>query len=99
MSAGLREGQIAELVDDHEVDAAELLAEAPGASTAELGLEPVHEIDGAEVHRPRVRWDTFDGLFDEPVEVLEWMMLGAQEPRTQRPHEAERPRLRCGSGG
>ena len=37
--------------------------------------------------------------YREPMEVLEWMMLGAQEPRTQRPHEAERPRLRCGSGG
>ena len=64
----------------------------PGARRA--GRQAIENL-----HRPRVRWDTFDGLFDEPVEVLEWMMLGAQEPRTQRPHEAERPRLRCGSGG
>ena len=34
-----------------------------------------------------------------PMEVLEWMMVRAEEPRRRRRHETKRPQLRCGSGG
>ncbi len=48
LTAGLSEGQIAELVQDHQIDAGELIGEPPGAPFAEFGLQPVDEIDGAE---------------------------------------------------
>ena len=31
------------------------------------------------------------------MEVLEWTMVGGQEPRTWRLHESERPWLRAGN--
>jgi hypothetical protein len=40
LAAGLGEGQLAELVDDDEIDAAELVAEPAGAPRAEFDLRP-----------------------------------------------------------
>ena len=46
--------------------------------------------------RPRVRWDTSDGLFDEPVEVTRWTTLRAERSRARR---SKHLRLWAGSGG
>jgi hypothetical protein len=48
LAAGLGEGQVTEFIDDHEVDAVELVAETAGAACRELGVETVHKVDGAE---------------------------------------------------
>ena len=48
LAASLGEGQVAKLVDNHEIDAAKLMAKATGAPIPKLGVEAVHEIDGAE---------------------------------------------------
>ena len=48
LAAGLGEGQIAEFVEDDEVEAREIIGDAALASGARLGLEPVDEIDGGE---------------------------------------------------
>src|SRR5262249_21600149 len=45
LAAGLGEGQIAEFVEDDEVDAGEMIGEATLPTVAGLGLEPVDEID------------------------------------------------------
>src|SRR5262249_27373921 len=45
LSARLREGQIAELVEDDEVQAREVVREPPLTPAARLDLEPVDEID------------------------------------------------------
>src|SRR5712692_1950509 len=46
LAAGLREGQIAELVEDEEVEPDELVGDAALSLRAGLGLEPVDEVDG-----------------------------------------------------
>src|SRR5271165_932197 len=48
LAAGLRERQVAELVEDDEVHAGEIIGHAALASRACLGLELVDEIDGGE---------------------------------------------------
>ena len=44
--AGLGERQIAEFVEDDEVEAGEMVGDAFLAAGARLGLEPIDEIDG-----------------------------------------------------
>ncbi len=46
LPAGLREGEIAEFVEDHEVEAREVIGESSLAAGAGLSLELVDEIDG-----------------------------------------------------
>ena len=46
LPAGLGEGEIAEFVEDHEVEAGEIIGEPSLAACAGLGLELVDEIDG-----------------------------------------------------
>ena len=48
LAAGLGEGQIAEFVEDDEVEAGEIVGEPSLAAGATFGLEPVDEIDGVE---------------------------------------------------
>ena len=48
MPAGLGEGQIAEFVEDDEVEAGEIVGDASLASGAAFGLELIDEIDGGE---------------------------------------------------
>ena len=45
LAAGLGEGQVAELVEDDEVHAGEVIGEPALASVAGLGFEPIDEID------------------------------------------------------
>jgi hypothetical protein len=52
LPAGLREGEIAEFVEDHEVEAREIIGEPSLAACTALGLELIDEIDGGE-KRPR----------------------------------------------
>ena len=54
------------------------------------------KVEDAYLHRPRVRWDTSDGLFDGPMEVTRWTTLRAERSRAWR---SERLRLWAGSGG
>ena len=49
LAAGLGEGQIAQLVEDDEIQARELGGQSAGAALAGFLLEPVHQIDGVEV--------------------------------------------------
>ena len=48
LSAGLREGEIAKLVEDDEVEAREIVGQPPLTARSALGLEAVDEIDGVE---------------------------------------------------
>jgi hypothetical protein len=48
LAAGLGEGQIAELVEDDEVEAGEMIGDAALAAGAGLGLELVDEINNVE---------------------------------------------------
>ena len=48
LPAGLREGQIAELVEDDEVEPVEVVREAARLAAAGLGLEPVDQVDDIE---------------------------------------------------
>ena len=48
LAAGLREGEIAELVEDQEVEAAQEIRSAPLAISASFGVEFVHEVDAVE---------------------------------------------------
>ena len=48
LSAGLGERQIAELVEDDEVEAGEIIGEPSLAAGPPFGLEPVDQIDGVE---------------------------------------------------
>ena len=48
MPAGLGEGEIAEFVEDDEVEAGEIIGEPSLATGARFGLELVDEIDGGE---------------------------------------------------
>ena len=48
LPAGLGEGEIAELVEDDEVHACEIVGDAALPAGARLGLEPVDEVDGGE---------------------------------------------------
>jgi len=57
LPAGLGEGQIAELVEDDEVLAGEIVGDAPLAAGARLRLEPIDEIDGGEEAPARSRPD------------------------------------------
>ena len=52
LSAGLREGEIAKLVEDDEVEAREIVSEPPLTARSPLGFEPVDEIDGVEEAAP-----------------------------------------------
>ena len=45
LAAGLGEWQIAELVEDNEIQAAEMIGDAPLSSGPGLSLEPVHQVD------------------------------------------------------
>ena len=48
LPAGLSEGQIAEFVEDDEVEAREVIGEPTLAASARLSLELIDEIDGGE---------------------------------------------------
>jgi hypothetical protein len=48
LAAGLGEGQIAELVEDYEVEAAETVGEAALVSVAGFAVEPVDQVDDVE---------------------------------------------------
>ena len=52
LSAGLREGEIAKLVEDDEVEAREIVGQPPLTARSALGLEAVDEIDGVEEATP-----------------------------------------------
>ena len=55
LTAGLGERQVAEFVDDDEVDTAEPIGEPASAPVPQLGLEAVHQVNGAEeAHAPPV---------------------------------------------
>ena len=45
LAAGLGEGQIAEFVEDQEVEAGQVIGEPPLAAVAGFGLQPIDEID------------------------------------------------------
>jgi hypothetical protein len=61
LAAGLGEGQIAELVEDDEVEARQVVGQAPLAAGAGLALEPVDEVDGIEEAAPRATADAGPG--------------------------------------
>jgi hypothetical protein len=48
LPTGLSEGQIAEFVEDDEVETGEIIGDASLASGSAFGLELVDEIDGGE---------------------------------------------------
>ena len=48
LPAGLREGEIAEFVEDDDVEASEIVGDASLASGSTFGLELIDEIDGGE---------------------------------------------------
>src|SRR5579872_4442035 len=48
LTAGLGEGQIAEFVEDDEVEAGEIVGDSSLASSPAFGLELIDEIDGGE---------------------------------------------------
>ena len=48
LSASLGEPQIAEFIEDDEVEAREIISDAALATSAAFGLEPVDEVDGCE---------------------------------------------------
>jgi hypothetical protein len=48
LSAGLGERQVAEFVEDKEVEPGQMLGQSALASIAGLGLEPVDQIDDGE---------------------------------------------------
>ena len=48
MPAGVGEGQIAEFIEDDEVEAGEIVGDASLASGSAFGLELIDEIDGGE---------------------------------------------------
>ncbi len=48
LAAGLGEGQVAELVEDDEVEAGEVIGDAALAAGAGLGFELVDEVDDVE---------------------------------------------------
>jgi len=52
LAAGLGEGQVAEFVDDDEVDPGELVDEGAGATVAQLALQAVDEVDRVEEADP-----------------------------------------------
>ena len=73
-------------------DPAEAVSLSLGQAWSGVGAEMAEE----ELLRPRVRWDTSDGLFDEPVEVTRWTTLRAERSRARR---SKHLRLWAGSGG
>lgn len=52
LPAGLGEGQIAELVEDHKVEATEQIGRAALAVIARLGIKLVHEVNHVEEAAP-----------------------------------------------
>jgi hypothetical protein len=48
LAAGLGEGQIAEFVENDEVETGQIIGEPPLAAGARLGLETIDQIDGGE---------------------------------------------------
>src|SRR5208337_3586105 len=48
LTAGLGEGEIAEFIEDDEVEAGEIIGDPSLAAGAAFGLEPVDEIEGRE---------------------------------------------------
>ena len=73
-----------------------VVREAKVPSEPEALVRFTAELDVPVVLRPRVRWDTSDGLFDEPVEVTRWTTLRAERSRARR---SKHLRLWAGSGG
>src|SRR5271166_2864486 len=61
LPAGLSKGEIAEFVEDHEVEAREVIGEPSLAAGAALGLELVDEIDGGEEAPARSGADAASG--------------------------------------
>ena len=57
LPAGLGEGEIAEFVEDDEVEAGEIVSEPSLAASARLSLELIDEIDGGEEAAARSRSD------------------------------------------
>jgi len=67
LSAGLGERQVAELIEDDEVLAGEIVGDAALPSGARLGLEPIDEIDGGEEAAARSRADAASGDSDRQM--------------------------------
>ena len=57
MAAGLGEGEIAEFVENDDIEAGEIIGNAALTSSAALGFELVDEIDGGEEPPARSRSD------------------------------------------
>ena len=62
-SAGVRERQIAEFGDDHEIDASQLLVKPASLSSTVFGLQFVHQIHGAEESNPAAIIDSVNTDF------------------------------------
>jgi len=87
LAAADRKGQIAELVEDDEIDADELVGEAPGLSGTRLGLELIDQIEGGEepharavadaIGADRYRYMAFPGAGSADQHGV---ALGGQEP-------------------
>src|SRR5208282_4710 len=69
LPAGLGEGEIAEFVEDHEVEAREVIGEPSLAAGARLSLELIDEIDGGEEAAARSRADAAPRDGDRPVSL------------------------------
>jgi hypothetical protein len=61
LAAGMGEGKIAELVEDDEVHAGEVIGDAAGAAGTVFGLELVDEVDDIEEAAARTAADTGAG--------------------------------------
>ena len=69
LAAGLGEGQIAEFVEDDEVEAGEIIGEPPLPSGAGLRLEPIDEIDGRKEAAARTGADAGAGDGDRQMRL------------------------------
>jgi len=63
----MSEGQIAELVEDHEVEARQIIRDSSLTTVTRLSLEPVDEIDYVEEATPGAAADTGPGDRDGEV--------------------------------
>ena len=78
LPAGLSERQIAELVEDDEVDAGELVGESARSAGLALGFEPVDEVDDVEETGLEALAETGPGDADRQVRFA-----GARAPMSR----------------
>jgi hypothetical protein len=84
--AGLSEWHIAELIEDHEVDAGKIVCDAPLSAGARLGLEPIDEVDSDQEAAVRSRPDA--------ASTTAIVSLPAAEPVTATRRHLERSEVR-----